>query len=233
VITALLLILAGYFSGSLPFGVWVARSKGIDITKMGSGSTGATNVYRCVGKKEGILVLFLDALKGYLPVTAAIFLDHGSMSFSLPLGSMTFVVNDLVPCIAGAVSVIGHSKSIFLKFTGGKSAATGLGTTLALSPAAGALLFGTFVALVYFTRIVSVASIVASIAVGFYMALFQAPPTVVCYGALGGLFVIIRHKANIVRLINGTEPRFGQKATDIAAAAEAAKDSAKDAASRR
>ncbi len=212
-ITALLLILAGYICGSLPFGVWVAKSKGIDITKMGSGSTGATNVYRCVGKKEGILVLFLDALKGYAPVTAAIMLDHGSMALSLPLGSINFILPDIIPCVVGAMSMIGHSKSMFLHFTGGKSAATGLGTITALNPAVGGLVFLSFISLVYSTRIVSIASMGAATLDVVFMALFKAPPTFIGYAAFGGLIVIVRHKANIKRLLNGTEPRFGQKSS--------------------
>jgi glycerol-3-phosphate acyltransferase PlsY len=213
-IMAIILILAGYVSGSLPFGVWVAKSKGIDLTKMGSGSTGATNVYRCVGKKEGILVLILDLLKGYIPVTAAIMLDHGSMALSMPTGSSSFVLADIVPCVVGAMCMIGHSKSVFLGFTGGKSAATGLGTITALNPAVGGLVFVVFVSLVYFTRFVSVASIGAGIVDVIFMALFKAPPTFIGYAAFGGLMVIARHKANIKRLLNGTEPRFGQKSSD-------------------
>jgi glycerol-3-phosphate acyltransferase PlsY len=223
-LAAILLILAGYLCGSLPFGVWVAKAKGIDLRSMGSGSTGATNVYRCVGKKEGILVLILDVLKGYAPVTAAIFFDHGTMTLTIPIGPLNFVIADIVPCIVGAMAMIGHSKSPFLGFTGGKSAATGLGTITALNPAVGASIFVVFVSLVYFTRLVSLASISAALSDVLFMALFKAPPTFIVYAAFGGLLVIIRHKANIQRLLNGTEPRFGEKAK------EAAPESTKDAA---
>jgi glycerol-3-phosphate acyltransferase PlsY len=216
-ITALLLILAGYLSGALPFGVWVAKAKGIDITKMGSGSTGATNVYRCVGKKEGILVLILDLLKGYAPVTAAMMLDHGTMALSIPMGSINVVLQDIVPCLVGAMCMIGHSKSVFLHFTGGKSAATGLGTITALNPAVGGLVFVVFLSLVYFTRLVSLASISAATVDVIFMALFKAPPTFIGYAAFGGLLVIIRHKANIQRLLNGTESRFGEKSKEAVA----------------
>ena len=211
---AFLLILTGYLCGSLPFGVWVAKAKGIDLRKMGSGSTGATNVYRCVGKKEGILVLILDILKGYAPVTAAIFFDHGQLTWTLPIGPLNFVIADIVPCFVGAMAMIGHSKSPFLGFTGGKSAATGLGTIIALNPAVGASIFVVFVSLVYFTRLVSLASISAAISDVIFMALFKAPPTFIVYAAFGAVLVTIRHKANIQRLLNGTEPRFGEKAKD-------------------
>ncbi|MBS1992186.1 MAG: glycerol-3-phosphate 1-O-acyltransferase PlsY [Cyanobacteria bacterium SZAS LIN-2] len=209
---ALILIVVGYISGALPFGVWVAAARGIDIRKMGSGSTGATNVYRCVGKKEGILVMILDMLKGYLPVTAAIFLDHGNMTASLPMGAATVQIGDLVPCFVGAMCMIGHSKSCFLGFTGGKSAATGLGTITALNPAVGGLVFIVFLSTIYLTKIVSVASMTAGIVDVIFMALFKAPPAFIGYAAFGGLLVIIRHKANIQRLMNGTEPRIGEKA---------------------
>jgi glycerol-3-phosphate acyltransferase PlsY len=214
VLTALFLSLAGYLCGSLPFGVWVAAAKGIDLRKMGSGSTGATNVYRCVGKKEGILVLILDLLKGYAPVTAAILLDHGQLTLNIPVGSINLILPDIVPCLVGAMSMIGHSKSVFLGFTGGKSAATGLGTITALNPAVGGLVFAVFLSLVYFTRLVSLASISAGIVDVIFMALFKAPPTFIGYAAFGGLLVIIRHKANIQRLLKGTEPRLGEKSKE-------------------
>ncbi|MBU6452978.1 MAG: glycerol-3-phosphate 1-O-acyltransferase PlsY [Cyanobacteria bacterium REEB67] len=211
-ITAALLIVAAYVIGGLPFGVWVAAARGIDIRKMGSGSTGATNVYRCVGKKEGILVMILDALKGYIPVTVAIMLDHGSMTLNLPIGPANLILADIVPCIVGAMTMIGHSKSIFLQFAGGKSAATGLGTIIALNPAVGALLFVIFLLTIKVTKIVSVASMTAGVVDVILMALFKAPPTFIGYAAFGGLLVIVRHKANIQRLMNGTEPRIGEKA---------------------
>jgi len=209
---AIILIAIGYVCGSLPIGVWVSAAKGIDIRKMGSGSTGATNVYRCVGKKEGILVMLLDMLKGYLPVTAAIMLDHGSMTITLPLGASTLVLPDLVPCFVAAMAMIGHSKSCFLGFTGGKSAATGLGTITALNPAVGGCVFIVFLSTIYLTKFVSVASMTAGIVDVLFMALFKAPPAFIGYAAFGGLLVIIRHKANIQRLLKGTEPRIGDKA---------------------
>jgi len=107
--------------------------------------------------------------------------------------------------------MIGHSKSVFLNFGGGKSAATGLGTIIALNPAVGGLLFVIFLLTIKVIKIVSVASMTAGVADVILMALFKAPPTFIGYAAFGGLLVIMRHKSNIQRLMNGTEPRIGEK----------------------
>jgi acyl-phosphate glycerol 3-phosphate acyltransferase len=143
-----------------------------------------------------------------------LYFDHGQLTLTIPIGPLNFVIAGIVPCVVGAMSMIGHSKSVFLNFTGGKSAATGLGTITALNPAVGGSVFVVFVSLVYFTRLVSLASISAGVSDVMFMALFKAPPAFIVYAAFGGLLVIIRHKANIQRLLNGTEPRFGEKAKD-------------------
>jgi glycerol-3-phosphate acyltransferase PlsY len=218
-VTVLILIVIGYVAGALPFGVWVAKARGVDITKVGSGSTGATNVYRAVGKKEGILVMLLDMFKGWAPVTAAIMMDQQAMmALNLPVGGgNTMVIPNLVPCFVGAACMIGHSKSCFLGFKGGKSAATGLGTITALNPLVGGSLFVIFLSTIYVTKIVSVASMTAAIMDVVLMAVFHAPAAFIGYAAFGGLLVIVRHKANIERLLKGTEPRIGQKAKEVEA----------------
>lgn len=121
------LIVLAYVAGSLPTGYWMGLTKGIDIRTVGSGSTGATNVLRSVGKKEALVVFVVDIAKGYLPVWWAMTLEPSLWS-SLGLPPYT------IPVAVAVMAVVGHSRSIFLNFTGGKSAATGLGTCLALNP---------------------------------------------------------------------------------------------------
>jgi glycerol-3-phosphate acyltransferase PlsY len=204
----LALVASSYLVGSIPTGYWLAKAMfGIDIRQHGSGSTGATNVWRCVGKWPGITVFFIDLFKGVLPVRLAIWLA-GSC------GYFPFDTYKIIPVLVALAALVGHSKSIFLKFSGGKSAATGLGTLFALHPLVGAATFGTWVCVVSISRIVSLASIVATGFCGVYMALLQTPVSYVVYCILGFAYVTYRHKANIERMIKGTEPRLGTKPTN-------------------
>jgi acyl phosphate:glycerol-3-phosphate acyltransferase len=215
-LTALLLIVFAYFMGSLPFGYWIGKVlKGIDIREHGSGSTGATNVWRCVGKVPGALVFLGDVGKGTVPVLVAIAVDNGG-----GFKDLTYVYPQLMPCVVALTALIAHSKSIFLNFSGGKSAATGLGTLFALNPIGGFLTFVTFVTMVFVGRIVSVASITAVALCGVYFWFLHAPPTYIGYCVVGFLYVTFRHKTNIKRLLNGTEPRIGQKPKDPPAATQ-------------
>lgn len=201
-------ILAAYIIGSIPTGYWVAKARGVDILKVGSGSTGATNVWRSVGKIEGIFVLVVDLLKGLLPV---LYSRQISAGLALSVGSIDYSLADIAPVAVALTTIIGHSKSVFLKFGGGKSAATGLGTMLALCPPAGGLTFVSWIAIVFAFKIVSLASIAASILNVVFMAVFQAPRAFVIYSVLGSLYVTIRHKSNIKRMMAGTEPKITAK----------------------
>jgi glycerol-3-phosphate acyltransferase PlsY len=127
-----------------------------------------------------------------------------------------------LPCICGITSMIGHSRSIFLGFAGGKSAATGCGTLIGCSAFSGFSSLGFWFAVLYLSKIVSVASVTAALTCGLFMWWFMhGDPTFgvtfPIYATLGGLYVVIRHRANIKRLIAGTEPRVGQKLEDAAA----------------
>jgi glycerol-3-phosphate acyltransferase PlsY len=196
----------GYLSGSIPTGYWLAKwLKGIDIRQHGSGSTGATNVWRCVGKLPGISVFIIDLLKGFLPVYLTVCLTNSLPPLADPYSIM--------PVLTSLAALIGHSKSIFLDFQGGKSAATGLGTLLALKPIVSLETFVTWILMLWLTKIVSLSSIVAVASCGLYMFLAKAPAIFVLYCILGFIYVTYRHKANIERLLNGTEPRLGQKKT--------------------
>lgn len=196
------LIMLAYLAGSIPTGYWMGLSKGIDIRTVGSGSTGATNVLRSVGKKEALVVFVVDIAKGYLPVWWAMTLEPSLWS-SLGLPPYT------IPVAGAVMAVVGHSRSIFLNFTGGKSAATGLGTCLALNPLAAGIVFAAWIIVLAISKIVSLASLAASVAVPFVFYLCGSPPTIVGFSVAGGLYVLIRHRANLKRLMNGTEPRIG------------------------
>jgi glycerol-3-phosphate acyltransferase PlsY len=212
VVVMLALICGAYLVGSIPTGYWLVKAvKGIDIRKFGSGSTGATNVWRCVGRGAGISVFAIDLLKGILPVVIAI-QSEAALALPGPLG--------LFPVLMAAAALVGHSRSIFLGFQGGKSAATGLGTLLALNPFVGIYTFSTWLVVVLIGRIVSVASILAVFSCIFYMALLKAPMPYVAYCVAGFVYVTSRHKDNIKRLLNGTEPRIGQKSASTGKGSE-------------
>lgn len=206
----ILLILATYLIGAIPTGYWIGKAlKGIDIRTCGSGSTGATNVWRCVGKGAGVAVFVIDVLKGYAPVALAIYLQ--SISAAANLGTDW----KPLPAICALVTLIGHSKSIFLGFQGGKSAATGLGTIVALNPVASLCTFAVWITLVLTTRIVSIASIIGVAANAVFLYLFHSPPSYVVYGVCAFIYITWRHKSNIKRLIEGTEQRLGEKPKDF------------------
>lgn len=211
-LNALLLLLA-YLLGSLATGYWTGRwLKGIDIREHGSGSTGATNVLRTLGTGPGIMVLLIDVLKG-VGAIALVFWFYTADQIQ-PLIPDTLDPTIWFPwmvTLAGIAALLGHSKSIFLNFTGGKSVATSLGVLLAMSWFVGVGTFGVFLLMLAITRIVSISSISGAIAVPGLMLATHQPLPYVLFGLAGGLYVILRHRANIQRLLQGTEPRLGQK----------------------
>lgn len=208
IVIAISSLLVAYLLGAIPTGFWVAKlAKGIDIRKEGSGSTGATNVLRCVGKKEAAFVMFFDIFKGYLAVAIAIYLES---AYSCDL----FGVRGLLPVFAAVISLIGHSKSIFLNFQGGKSVATGLGTYFALNWQVAIIAFSLWVFLIFVTRYVSLASIIGTFSCIVTMILFGSPVPYIVYTLIAFTYITARHTENIKRLMNGTEPKFGQKAKD-------------------
>lgn len=202
-----ILLLAAYLCGAIPTGYWVVKAlKGIDIRTVGSGSTGATNVWRAAGKPACIFVLLCDIGKGTLPVAAGInALDNGLLSaLSLPVAQWC-------PFMCAILALVGHSRSVFLNFGGGKSAATALGCVIAMNPLAAASSFGVFLVTVALTRYVSVGSMLAAFSSVLFTWLFGSHISYVAFCALGSTYIAVRHKANIQRLLSGTEPRIGQK----------------------
>ncbi len=201
------MLICSYLSGAIPTGYWVAKAvKGIDIRKEGSGSTGATNVLRCVGKKSALFVFFVDIFKGYAPVAVSMHLQDTYWS------TITWLPPYTISAICAFLSIFGHSRSIFLQFQGGKSAATTLGALLALNPLGGFSTFMVWLIMLGLSRIVSLASIVASVACPIIYFVLKTPPAIFGFGTVACFFVIYRHRANVKRLIDGTEPKIGQKA---------------------
>ena len=189
-----LTLLVAYVIGSIPTGYIIVKSKtGDDIRKIGSGSTGATNVKRVLGKKWFFATLLLDALKGATPVILAkLFVTVGAS-----IG--------LAPVLAAVAVIIGHSKSCFLNFQGGKSVASGVGTILALNWMVGAIIAVVWAIITYTTKYVSVGSIIALLLSPFIMYFFHAPIAYIAYCALGAIYIVYLHRENIKRLIAGNE----------------------------
>ena len=193
VVSILLITIIGYFLGAISFAVIIARSKGVDIFKEGSGNPGATNVKRILGKKWGYTVFALDALKGF---TAA----------RLPL---MFYDDDRLAVIGLIAAILGHSFSVFLKFRGGKGVATTIGGLLALM--CPALLIGLVVWLIIFytKKVVALASIffAVSLPISAYFIYGTEGPRFYL-GVVLALFIVVRHRSNIIRMFSGKENKF-------------------------
>jgi glycerol-3-phosphate acyltransferase PlsY len=207
-IVGVLMLIAAYLLGAIPTGYLVARAvQGIDIREHGSGNTGATNVLRVVGKKAGFTVLAIDLVKGLFSVL----LVKGVLTVTY--AASPELLNTLPWWITGAglMAILGHSRSIWLNWTGGKSAATGLGVLLALSWPAGLGAMAIFGMTLAIFRIVSLGSMVGALAAVVLMVFLQQPFPYILLAIAGSLYVIMRHRANIQRLLAGTEPRLGSR----------------------
>ena len=190
----ILIFIVSYLIGSIPTGyIIVKKLAGVDVRETGSGSTGATNVKRVLGTKWFFIVLLLDVIKGVIPVYIAIrHFDY--IGFE-----------GLSPVIAALGVIIGHSKSIFLKFTGGKSVATGVGTILAICWPVGLILGAIWGSITYTTKYVSLGSIIAVSLAPILMTVFNPNVYYICFTAVCAVYVILTHRENIKRLCNGTE----------------------------
>ncbi len=194
---SVLIVFAAYLIGSIPTGYILVRLiKGIDIRTEGSGSTGATNVKRVLGKKGFFTVMFLDAFKGILPVLGAKYL---AAKFGL------FQDLQIIPVLASLAVILGHSKSIFLGFTGGKSVASGVGTIIGLDWHTGLVTAVLWSLITYISKYVSLGSVIAVMLTAVWMYLFKQPLSFVIYCLLGGLYITYLHRENIKKLIEGTE----------------------------
>ncbi len=194
-LSLLLAGVVGYLLGSLPFGYLVARAKGVNIFEVGSRSSGATNVRRVLGNGPGFLVLLLDAAKGAAAASPSLF--HADWQ--------------VVGLVGLLGALVGHAFSCFTGFRGGKSVATAAGGFLVLFPIgvlAAAVVWGLTVAA---TRYVSLASMLAAVGLTVTAAVLRVPLVLLLSSAAVTVFVIVRHRANISRLLAGTESKIGQK----------------------
>ncbi len=207
------ILVVAYLLGSFPTGyIAVKKLKGIDIREVGSGSTGATNVLRALGKGPGAFVLVLDCLKGVLAINLVYWLFQFATNENLiPATVDVKLWLSWMVILVGSAAILGHSKSIFLGFGGGKSVATSLGILLAMSWQVGLATAGVFAFVVAVSRIVSLSSIAGAIAVTIFMVFFHQPLPYILFAIIGGIYVILRHRSNIERLLAGTEPKIGQK----------------------
>jgi len=197
--TAVLVLAIAYLLGAIPFGYLLVRLKtGRDVRGLGSGNIGATNVLRTTSRGLGIVTLLLDIGKGFLAVWIAARLMDGS-----PLWTS-----------AAALAVMaGHAFPVFLKFRGGKAVASFVGAFLYLAPLPLAVILAIFVAVVAATRYISLGSIAGAVALPFAAWLMHRPMPVVAAAAIGGVFIVWRHRENIARLRAGKESvlSFGAK----------------------
>ena len=186
-----------YFMGSIPTGLWVGKYvRNIDLRDYGSGNLGATNAFRVLGKKLGMLVLLIDVLKGMLPVL--LFLPM--LGISEPKASQEMLV--------GAFAITGHVLSCFVNFKGGKGVATALGVFLAIAPLEMGIILVLGIIIIAVTGYVSLASIVGAFLLPIGLFLNNRPTLVLVVGLLISAMVIIRHRSNIGRLLKGKENRF-------------------------
>lgn len=188
--------LIGYFLGGIPCGLLIARRvAGIDVREHGSGNIGATNVYRVVGWKAGLIVWFLDVGKGVLPVVLARWFGAG---LGWQVGS-------------GLAAVVGHSFSPFLRFRGGKGAATSLGVMLGIMWKVGVAAFGVWAVVLVLWGYVSLGTIIGAAALTpLTLWLYPADSGRLAFAIAAGALTIARHHGNIRRLLSGTENRFGK-----------------------
>lgn len=192
---AILVVAIAYLVGSIPFAFLLSRRRGIDLRQVGSGNVGASNVLRTSGASAAVLAMALDGLKGALAVLVAQRLTSGPAT----------------PMAAGLASVIGHIYPVWLWFHGGKGVATAAGVFVVLTPVALAMASAVFLFAVWMTRFISVGSMAAAITLAIGAAATDAPAVVAVGAAVAAAIIIHRHRANVSRLIAGTERRVGQR----------------------
>ena len=191
-----LLILSGYLLGSIPTGLLAGRAYGVDVRRVGSGNIGMANVLRAAGKQAAVITMAGDMLKGFLPVLVArLLVDNGWVVAAVALAALA-----------------GHCWPVFLRFRGGKGVATGAGTTIALAPVVGLVLFAAWWGVVFASRYTSLGAIVTMAAGPVVFWLTGQPLPYVLYTLVGGALVLWRHRENARALLRGTERRIGEKA---------------------
>jgi glycerol-3-phosphate acyltransferase PlsY len=221
--------LLAFLLGSIPFGLFIARAKGIDIRAHGSGNIGATNVLRVVGKKYGIGCLLLDMVKGFIPTVIGISLIHYSgmknplaiPALAAQAGNFPMSTAHVFQVLTGLCAILGHNYSPWVGFRGGKGIATSAGVLIALMPAAVVILMAVWLLVFAIGRYVSLASIVAALVLplltlwgSWFHGKIQNGTwnkPLFAFSILIGVLAVWKHRANIQRLRAGTENRFNRK----------------------
>jgi len=212
-----IIVILSYLVGSIPTSIIVSKAvKGIDIREHGSGNAGGSNVMRVLGWKHGLMVIILDALKGVLAVVVVARLHYGGLPFAniSPFDDFT-----LVQIIAGIAAVAGHIWTVFAGFKGGKGIATALGIMIVIVTVDMLIALGVFVLVVTFSRYISLGSIFAAVSVPVAMVLRENVfhEHIVGYNTLlpfviaVSVLVILTHRKNVIRLLNGTENKLSFK----------------------
>ncbi len=189
-----LLMIMSYLAGSIPFGLIVARSRGVNLRKRGSGNIGATNVLRSVGKKEALFTLAGDLMKGAFAVALVKVAGYGAP----------------YPGLAGLVAVIGHDYPVFLRFKGGKGVATSIGALLLYAPLVGLITVALWITVIIIYRYSSLAALVAFALLPLNMVVFRTGFTDFVISLFFTVLIFIKHRENIRRLLEGREPKVGQ-----------------------
>ncbi|MDP2857969.1 MAG: glycerol-3-phosphate 1-O-acyltransferase PlsY [Bacillota bacterium] len=193
----LLMAAACYLIGGIPFGFIVARLRGVDITKYGSGATGATNVMRVIGPVPAVISGVLDLSKG---ISAAL------------IGRALFGAQDiLAPLVAGLFAMTGHNFSPYLGFRGGKGVSVGAGIVAMLMPRVVLAGLIVFVVVVSLTRYVSLGSMVCAVSTVAVALIYREPPLYTGFLVLASVYIVFQHRSNIRRLLSGKESKFGER----------------------
>ncbi|MBF0342979.1 MAG: glycerol-3-phosphate 1-O-acyltransferase PlsY [Nitrospirae bacterium] len=192
----IILYVGAFLTGSIPFGLLIAKTRGVDLRTMGSGNIGATNVLRSVGKGAALFTLLCDIFKGAVFVAVGKYLNVG------------VAVEGLI----GLCAILGHIFSIFLSFKGGKGVATALGVFLIYSPLAWGLTVITWLVSAFTTRYSSLAALIAFVFLPLYVFIFDHSRIKIVISIFVTLIILFKHKDNIDRLLKGTEKKIGQKA---------------------
>ena len=187
-------VISCYIVGSVPFGYIAGKLRGIDIRTQGSGNIGSTNVSRVLGRKTGIAVQILDIAKGILPVLVGKYLGL----------SPSWLVT------GGLIAICGHNWTIFLGFKGGKGVNTSLGVALGLMPLNASLCFVVWIIAVLIWKYISLGSVLAAITFPILAFVYNYPLIYKIMAVIVALFIVVRHRANIKRIIDGTEPKIGK-----------------------
>jgi glycerol-3-phosphate acyltransferase PlsY len=208
----LVAVLAGYLLGALPFGYWVARAKGVNIFEHGSKSPGATNVRRVLGKQAGNRVFLLDACKGAVAGGWPLLLIWKGAPYAstVDLGH-AWVAAKLIGVVGLIFALLGHSFSCFTHFKGGKGVATGAGGFVVLMPLVTLIAAAVWALTFFASRYVSLASIFSAVTMPVGAWVFGEPKFLIAMAALVMIFVILRHRGNVVRLVRGTESKWTKR----------------------